>query len=114
MDTCLCNAHDTIKCLKVNDYEYILTVIDLFSRWRWLIPLQNRDGPSIGAALLKTMFGPYYCWPVVHCLAGLLGASFLVLFCGGGTGGSGGVAAVVVAQDPLPDLPLEVLPPKSI
>ena len=37
--------YDTVTCRQCRDdgARYILTVIDCFSRWPWLIPIQVRD-----------------------------------------------------------------------
>ena len=46
-------------------YDSILTVICLFSRWPWAIPVPNKEASTIGAALLRHVFGPFQCYPAV-------------------------------------------------
>ena len=38
-----------------NDYEYLLLVIDTFSKYGWVIPLKNKGGKTVAEAL-KTIF----------------------------------------------------------
>jgi len=41
---------------KFNDgYKYLLTVIDMFSKYGWIIPLKNKTGNATALAL-KTIF----------------------------------------------------------
>ena len=58
---------DTITCRKdpITGHQYVLTVVDLFSRWCWAIPLMDRTAPEIGAALLREVMAPFYVWPHV-------------------------------------------------
>ena len=43
----------------------VLTVICLFSRWCWVIPVVKVDGPNIGQALLTHVFAPFCIYPEV-------------------------------------------------
>ena len=58
---------DTITCRPdpKTGHTYVLTVIDLFSRWCWAIPLKQRTAVEIGAALLREVMAPNYIWPHV-------------------------------------------------
>ena len=56
---------DTVEVPHVNGFTCLLTVIDLFSRWVWIIPLMDKTGETIGEALLSRVFAPFNCWPVV-------------------------------------------------
>ena len=56
---------DTVTVpLRAGD-QYLLTVICLFSRWCWAIPLQSRTAQEIATALLHHVIGPYQIYPVV-------------------------------------------------
>ena len=58
---------DIVTCPKdtVTGYEYVLTVICLFSRWCWAIPLASKDASVIGAALIRHVLGPWMLFPQV-------------------------------------------------
>ncbi len=48
---------------KNKGYKYILSVIDMFSRYAWLIPLKNKTGKEISKAFTKHIFNeitPFY------------------------------------------------------
>ena len=45
-------------------YKYLLAVIDVFSKYGWLIPLKNKTGVTVSEAF-KTLFEerkPMYIW----------------------------------------------------
>ena len=41
------------------EYKYILTIIDIYTRWIELIPLSNQTGPTVAAALDNWWFNRY-------------------------------------------------------
>ena len=36
-----------IKWMKNDDYRFMLTVIDVFSRWAWAQPVLTKSGPDV-------------------------------------------------------------------
>ena len=50
---------------KLTGARYILTVIDCFSRWCWLIPIVDQKAEIIAEALLKKVFCDIACFPAV-------------------------------------------------
>ena len=59
--------YDTVTCRKSRDdgARYILTVIDCFSRWPWLIPIVERDATTIAQALMTKVFLGFAMFPAV-------------------------------------------------
>ena len=62
-----CLQFDTVDCGQDNrtGHKYLLTVICLFSRWCWAIPLFDKNAPEIGDALMQHVFGPWGIWSTV-------------------------------------------------
>ena len=60
---------DTITCRDQHDRaggaNYVLTVIDCFSRWPWLIPLKTREASEIAEGLMLRVFLGEAMFPVV-------------------------------------------------
>ena len=56
---------DTVAMPAAENYHHVLTVICLFSRWCWIIPIEKRSGEEIGAALLHHVFGPFNIYPAI-------------------------------------------------
>ena len=48
-------ADFTDKMDENNDYRFMLTVIDVFSRWAWAQPVLTKPGPDVVKAL-KVVF----------------------------------------------------------
>jgi hypothetical protein len=44
-------AADLCEMIKENGYHYILTVVDLWSKYAWGIPLKSKDGRTVKSAL---------------------------------------------------------------
>ena len=47
------------------DYKYLLMVIDVFNKYRWIVPLKNKQGESVAEAfktILKKGRKPDYLW----------------------------------------------------
>ena len=36
-----------------NDYKYLLTVIDVYSKYGWIVPLKTKTGEEVANAFLK-------------------------------------------------------------
>jgi len=52
---------DLLSFAEHNDgYSYILTMVDVFSRYVWVIPLKDKEGSTINKKLVRhfSMFGP--------------------------------------------------------
>ena len=62
-----CLQFDTVDCGvdKETGDKYLLTVVCLFSRWCWAIPLREKTAAAIGEALLREVFGPWGIWSTV-------------------------------------------------
>ena len=59
---------DTVTCRDRQGQggsKYVLTVIDCFSRWPWLIPIETCEAPEIAEALLVKVFLSECMFPVV-------------------------------------------------
>ena len=56
---------DTVKVPECRGFHYLLTVICLFSRWCWIIPITSKSSNEIAGALVKEVFGPFKIFPVV-------------------------------------------------
>lgn len=55
-DTYQIDLCDMQELAKYNSgYRYIMTIIDCFSRFLWAVPLKNKSGPEVAAAL-ETLF----------------------------------------------------------
>ena len=59
--------YDTVKCRddREDGSQYILTVIDCFSRWPWLIPIKTRTAVEIARGLLTQVMLGMAGFPVV-------------------------------------------------
>ena len=62
-----CLEFDIVTCCKDErtGHKHLLTVICLFSRWCWAIPLREKESSEIGEALLREVFGPWGIWCTV-------------------------------------------------
>jgi hypothetical protein len=51
--------YDTVTCRKVGETgaRYVLTVIDCFSRWVWLLPIEEKDAETIAKGLMQVFLG---------------------------------------------------------
>src|SRR5215510_4613748 len=52
-----------IQNLAKYNYKYLLTVIDVFSKYLYVIPLKSKTGPSVTAAFLSIFKEPKYSKP---------------------------------------------------
>jgi len=68
MDVWECDLIDVQACAKYNDnYRYILSVIDVFSKYLHLIPIKTKSGPSVASAFRSIFDDPKYstgCRPI--------------------------------------------------
>ena len=53
------------KAGEVTGAQYVLTVVDCFSRFSWLIPLVELSNEAVGTALLKHVLLDLACFPVI-------------------------------------------------
>ena len=53
------------KAGEVTGAQYVLTVVDCFSRFSWLIPLVELSSEAVGTALLKHVLLDLACFPVI-------------------------------------------------
>ena len=53
-----------IDCMTCRDRS-VVSVIDCFSRWSWLIPVDNKDGETIAKVLLENVILSVPCFPAV-------------------------------------------------
>ena len=45
--------------------KYVITVIDCFSRWCWLVPTDTKDGENVGRILLENVVLSIPCFPTI-------------------------------------------------
>ena len=56
-----CIQMDNIQC----KHRFVLTFVDAFSRWCWLIPSEGKDGPTVAKALLENVILDKMVFPTV-------------------------------------------------
>jgi len=61
IDVWECNLLDVLACAKYNDnYRYILSVIDVFSKYLHLIHIRTKSGPSVASEFWSIFNDPKY------------------------------------------------------
>jgi transposase InsO family protein len=67
MDVWDCDLVDAQSLAKYNDgYRYLLTVIDVFSKFLHMVPLRVKTGKAVASAFLSFLWDKKYSNPIVR------------------------------------------------